>query len=463
MNVAILCRTLGRQCGISEYAKTLAERLGAVTCSSPTEALGLGATVAIIQYEPSLYNDVDDLLNEVDQLRTIIPIIDMHSQQPATVSMLTHHLRGRPGFVGVKVATDGAWLLPHISYPDPGGAVLPPDGLKLGGFGFALPHKRYENIIALGRRLQIPVLILAAVANATSTIEQQSQRYLDGLQEMAGDGIEIDRSFLTREEIVTRLRSCSHLINAMVNTGSTSGSLHLMALVGRPILSLPSLAAEEVRANLVSSLSDITLAKLQIDLPLPVVADSLGHYTDLLAHIEHILQLQGTILHHDRIYLDDPRQMKRMDWLKERVKGRAIDVGIGNGWSTEYLGAVAGAEIRDDRAEYAALRFPHIEFRIMDASKEVWLGFDTVILAEIIEHMSWDDADAMVRMWAETKPERILITTPNGDNPAAQDLVKNVEHVWRPTVYQVMELLPDGYRIAEMEENDFINAVFQRA
>ena len=89
--------------------------------------------------------------------------------------------------------------------------------------------------------------------------------------------------------------------------------------------------------------------------------------------------------------------MERLVWLKERVQGRAIDVGIGNGFSTNHIRAVAGAEIRPDRLEYASIRYPHIDFHLLDARVQALPGFDTVVLAEIIEHMPQADARQMIK------------------------------------------------------------------
>ncbi len=178
-----------------------------------------------------------------------------------------------------------------------------------------------------------------------------------------------------------------------------------------------------------------------------------------------IEELQVEPRHTDEIYHNDPRQMGRMVWLKKRVTGRAIEVGIGNGWSTDFLGCSAGVEIREDRVNYAKSRFPHIEFMVLDARTEVLDGFDTVVMAEIIEHMEYEEAKEMLSLWGfGGHPERILITTPNAGLPNYDtSLVHNEEHIWFPTGDTVSELVPKGYLIKDMEAtSDFILMILER-
>lgn len=169
---------------------------------------------------------------------------------------------------------------------------------------------------------------------------------------------------------------------------------------------------------------------------------------------DRMKSLKEQILHHDSIYLSDPRQMERMEWLKKRVVGRGIEVGIGNGWSTDYLGAAAGTDIRADRVEYASIRFPHISFFLSDSRTEALFGYDTVVMAEVIEHMTIEEARGMLALWTLTRPRRFLLTAPNaGYYYYDEDLIFNQEHIWYPTERLVRGILPAGYD-AEVDSND---------
>lgn len=288
MTIAVLSRSLGRQCGISEYAICLAQRLGGVAVRSVDE-IPTGSTPVFLQYEPSLYRGVSDLLNEISTIEGF-PVIDVHTEIPGDiVPVLVSALKGS-AIVGVKRGPrEGrTWYLPHISYAPVGSYEDPPDEIRIGTFGFAVPNKNYEGIIELASQLHVPLTILASVANATPGIEVLSRAYVDYLRMMshANPDVEVIDDFLTHEQIVSKLRKCSHLICAMDDLDRTSGSLRMMALAGRPIIGLPCAGAEEVGAVTVEQLSDITLEFLSRDLPLPSFPDGLDQYIALLHSLE---------------------------------------------------------------------------------------------------------------------------------------------------------------------------------
>jgi len=287
MTIAVLSRSLGRQCGISEYAICLAERLGGVAVKS-VEELPLGSTPVFIQYEPSLYSGVVDLLEEISAIDGF-PVVDVHTEIPTDLVPTLIYMLGNSAMVAVKRGQrTGAWYLPHISYAPVGVYESPPRKVRLGTFGFAVPNKNYEKIIELSLRLHIPLTILASVANATPGIEALSYAYVDYLRALSHSipDVEIVDSFLTHEQIVDKLRQCSHLVCAMDDLDRTSGSMRMMALAGRPIIGLPCAGAEEVGAVTVTSLSEITLEFLKLNLPLPSFPDGLDQYLSLIQHLK---------------------------------------------------------------------------------------------------------------------------------------------------------------------------------
>jgi len=290
VNTAVLSRSLGRQCGISEYAVCLAERLEGIAVGR-VEDVPVSANPVFIQYEPSLYSGVIDLLNEISQIEGI-PVIDIHTEIPADiVPVLVAALQHRTAVVAVKRGPrPDTWFLPHISYSPVGVPTSPPKEIYLGSFGFALPNKRYEHLIELAIRLKVPLTILAAVADATPGIKALSEGYIDYLrmQTHSREDINIVSSFLTHEQIIEELRKCSHLFSTMENLDRISGSMRMMALAGRPVISLPCVGANEIGAVKIRSLSEVTLSFLEKPHPLPSFPDGLKEYYELIKHLEQV-------------------------------------------------------------------------------------------------------------------------------------------------------------------------------
>ena len=291
MTVAVLARSLGLQCGISEYAINLAERLGGFAVSS-VEGLPVGSDPVFIQYEPSLYNGLGDLINEINAISGTV-VLDVHTEMPDTMVLDLRNIDFSPKTVIIGVKTNprpDVWFLPHISYAPVGVSTPPPRETHLGSFGFALPNKRYEILIDLAMRLHVPLTILAAHANATPGIQFLSERYVYSLRQRALSqaNIRVVSRFLNHEEIITTLRECSHLFSTMEDLGRTSGSMRMMALADRPIISLPCKGAYEVDAIVFQSFDEITLSFLETPHSLQSFPDGLDEYRRLLASLEKV-------------------------------------------------------------------------------------------------------------------------------------------------------------------------------
>lgn len=281
--VAVVCPSYGSHCGIGEYAGVLAERLG-VPVVRKAEQLPSTAAVVFLQYEPSLYS-LEELASELEILRSSAVVVDAHFANQEELGAAVKALNGK-GVVVTKVSTQGYGMLGHIAYPAVPGDVPPMEEVRLGSFGFMLPNKRYEEFIALCQRMQVPGLILASIADASPGIEKVSRGYLDLITEKAeAQGVEVVSDFLPRDEVVRRLRGCSHLISAKKDLGHTSGALRLMALAGRPIISVSCLGADEVGVTVVDSLQQVGMALLSKQLPLPAVRDCLEDYWMLVEQL----------------------------------------------------------------------------------------------------------------------------------------------------------------------------------
>lgn len=460
--IIILCRSLGRHCGIAQYSNLLAERLGALTVSSAAEVPN-DADVVFVQYEPLLYEGSADVIDELQSIKpSIITVLDAHNIYPNEATVLPWHTivatkRGSyPGTLRLSLC------LPSVTPVED----APPAAIRLGAFGFAFPGKRYESIIELARRLGVPATILAAHNDATLELSEISSSYLAQLGSLAGGEIEVIDEFLSEEEIIQRLRRCSHLISAMDDNFAQSASMRAMACVGRPIVSLKTKQADEVGAILVDDLDSITLEFLGGCNQLPHVYDGFADYKALLDRLDQVRNLMAEIEHPDAIYLDGPRQMERLIWLRENIEGKAIDVGIGSGFATNFIRAKEGVEIRADRLAYASLRYPHIDFRLLDARSHALSGFDTVVFGEIVEHMPLGEASQMLALWAATNPKRMLITTPNAAKlDYDEDLVHNPEHLWEPTEELVQALVPVSYRsnVTTSSQGDFLLLDMQKS
>jgi len=285
MTIGVLSRSLGLQCGISEYAICLAARLDGFAFSSVYGMPG-NLSPVFVQYEPSLYLGLPDLIEEIAQIEGI-PVIDIHTEIPSDIVSALISINS--AIVGVKHdPRPNTWYLPHISYAPVGKATSPPRRIRLGSFGFALPNKKYERMIELAVRLDVPLIILCAIADATPGIESLSKDYIGFLKSLAPPNVKIVSDFLPHTDIVKNLRLCSHLICAMDDLGRTSGSLRMMALAGRPIVSLSCPGADEVGAIQVQSLQDITIPFLGSVDSLPSFPDGLEQYIKLLDHLEKV-------------------------------------------------------------------------------------------------------------------------------------------------------------------------------
>jgi len=442
--ITILCRSLGRRCGIADYAVTLAQKLAA-TAVPTIEEVAPDTEVLLIQYEPSFYDGQEDVLTEIKAANPeTIVVLESHTT-PSNIpedarwhAIIATKRSFYPGAVRLSLC------LPALSES---GAEQPRE-LRLGSFGFALPAKRYELIVDLAKRLDVPAMILAAHNNANPVIERLSASYLKQLKKLQDHNVQIIDDFMPLDEVIKRLRTCSHIVSFMEDNGEQSASLRTMALAGRPLIALRSRQAEEVGAILVDEIGAITRDFLESCRDLPVVYDGIEDYKAFLHSMAVVRSLKDQIQHDDGVYTRDPRQLERLDWLKARATGRTLDVGVGNGFSTNYIRAEVGAEIRPDRLHYASLRYPHIDFVLLDARIKVLPGFETVVLGEIIEHMSFIEAREMLAKWAQANPKRILITTPNTGKPNYDpELVHNIEHVWYPTEDALRRITPSGYEM----------------
>jgi hypothetical protein len=471
LKTTVLCRTLGRACGISEYSIYLNQRLQGTTVTT-ADQVDPDSDVVFVEYEHGLYpGGQADLCRDFDEIKRRAPkafiVMDYHAIYIGLEDLRWKALIGvKNGYVKVP---KGILYLPHIAIESIA-PVPPPQDIRLGAFGFVGPFKHYNMVIDLAIRLDVPLTLIAAAAGFNQAAKEASLGYIWTLQQKVAGHPKINLivKFMPMEECLKELQKCSHIVSAMqVSTGSQggpSGSLRAAIASGRPVVALRSSRAEEVGATMVNSFDEITVDWLESHRELSHVPDSFDVYEHLLSWIAAAKSVEGEILHHDAIY-DEDIQRERVDWVKSNILGRAIDIGIGNGWTTNYLGCEAGVEIWPERLRYAQIRYPHIDFYPGDMT-DTFPGFQTVVMAEIIEHVPYDHAKLAVARWANESINQFVLTTPNaGKKNADPGLVHNPEHVWFPTTDTVRDLCPDKFSVQTMtttKNEDFILADFRR-
>lgn len=124
-------------------------------------------------------------------------------------------------------------------------------------------------------------------------------------------------------------------------------------------------------------------------------------------------------------------QRLRLDWLRARTFGKALEVGCNWGFVAAYVGAAAGLDINSMNVELARLLAPNRSFAVGDATKLPYAdkSFETVLIPETLEHLDFPDGvSAAVQEALRVATARLLITVPDGrvDNPAAC----NMKHLW---------------------------------
>lgn len=125
-----------------------------------------------------------------------------------------------------------------------------------------------------------------------------------------------------------------------------------------------------------------------------------------------------------------PKQQRRVEWLIANAKGRVLEVGCSWGMviasiNAKVPGRHVGIDIAPWNVELARLLCPDLEFRVADARDLPFpdKSFDTVVAAEILEHLLWPDdvfraLDETLRM----ARDQVLITIPDGRHETEEAL-----------------------------------------
>ncbi len=151
-----------------------------------------------------------------------------------------------------------------------------------------------------------------------------------------------------------------------------------------------------------------------------------------------------------------PAQIARINWLKERAHGTVLDVGCSWGYVLAQVEGHAGVDINPHLLDMARLLAPQREFTCADARNLPMHAktFDTVILAETLEHLPWIEGVAQaIGEATRIARKRVLVTVPSPSTSEAESF----KHMWLAGSEEqaALKRLLDGHTIQE-EHGGFI-------
>ncbi len=145
--------------------------------------------------------------------------------------------------------------------------------------------------------------------------------------------------------------------------------------------------------------------------------------------------------HPDSIY-DSKDQIERIKWLmRYNMKRPIMEIGTACGYVLDKLNGDMGIDMRPDRLFVAKRKYPDKKFyygNILNLSPFYNLGIKTIIIAEVLEHLSFNICHHAIIHCLNTAPT-IYYTVPNSTKD--KNVIKNQEHKWHPTVIDVNSLM----------------------
>jgi glycosyltransferase involved in cell wall biosynthesis len=160
--------------------------------------------------------------------------------------------------------------------------------------------------------------------------------------------------------------------------------------------------------------------------------------------------------HPDEIY-DKEIQKERINWLKEKRQGSALEIGCAGGFITNYVNANAGLDINPWRIRFSKIKYPEKDFIIASAFMLPFKdkAFDSILIPEILEHVTFENAKIIVNESKRIAYE-VLTTLPNADKiNYDKTIVENPEHLWFPTKKLALQLM-NNCTIQYSSKQDFI-------
>ncbi len=127
-------------------------------------------------------------------------------------------------------------------------------------------------------------------------------------------------------------------------------------------------------------------------------------------------------------------QIGRIEWLKtQHMKKPIMEIGTACGHVLSKVDGDIGIDIRPDRLLVAKLKYPNKKFyycNSLNLEPFYSKGIQSVIIAELLEHMTFESAFYTVIQSLKVAPF-VYYTLPNIDKDI--NVSKNLEHKWYPT------------------------------
>ena len=256
--------------GISVHSEILSRRLlnefgiKSIIIQSPSEAK---SDVVIFEFHKGLrftesfFDDLETMLSSGRKM-----IIESHStldKWKNRILRLTERgalLTMRANEIAFYDDLQNYFLLPVLSYPEVEKNGLLYDGtIKLGTFGFYGKQKGIDDIVSLGKKLNVSTKILLSINPIEKNVHKKSieieerfgnlnfvsvvskdERNLAGKDKI----VEIIYGFFSDEEIVREMSGCSHIVFAHRSRLEQSGTINYAKKFGKPVFALDSFQAK---------------------------------------------------------------------------------------------------------------------------------------------------------------------------------------------------------------------------
>lgn len=304
--VNIICNSLGKNEGISEYSKNLKCRfeekgIEVQLCKWLSEANY--SYPVIFQYEPGIVKEIpkdpktiiethftnyqnmflEEILYRVSlayhkrsfsyiisEAKRLIKLLYEHpeyfiallrrSNPNVNKKLQEFNLLIRHPVLAQMSQISKYTLMPHIEYPD----LLfkrkrKTDSIFLGAFGFPSESKNFPSICDLAVRLNVKLLLIMSISGINSKVAATQEEYV---QKITADylkqkNIIIKSGYFSEENLLSELSVCTHIISAQNSVRGTSGSMRMAMRLRVPVISIDNFQAHECGAIIVKDLDDI--------------------------------------------------------------------------------------------------------------------------------------------------------------------------------------------------------------
>ncbi len=112
-----------------------------------------------------------------------------------------------------------------------------------------------------------------------------------------------------------------------------------------------------------------------------------------------------------------PHQQERINWLARNAVGRILEVGCSWGYVLAACHGHWGVDINPENIALAKQLARDRQFQVASALALPFpnRSFDTVLLADILEHLDWKDVNRALCEAKRVSKGLVLITLPKGD------------------------------------------------